>query len=156
MAVGDEESLLGLGRGANATPEGIQIVDEFGKPLTIASPSIRLAMAAVVESMDREAIRDQRVDELSVAAAVVGVTVHDSQMRLRTIGEVGFPKEPQIVLGVEKTLVVPSHERSTTLAARGLRGQHLQLALEGLLLSFVFLKLRHGDQRLQRAAVRLA
>jgi hypothetical protein len=42
-------------------------------------------------------------------------------MRLRLIGEVRFPKEPQIVLGVEKTLIVPSHERSTTLTARGLR-----------------------------------
>src|SRR5713226_3634390 len=95
LAAGDEEGLLGLRRGANATPEGIQMGDEFGKLLTMASPSIRLAMAAIVEGMDREAIHHQRVDELPVPAAVVGVPVHDSQMRLRPIGEVGFPKEPQ-------------------------------------------------------------
>src|SRR5262249_16588985 len=70
----------------------------------------RLTVAAVVESVHGESVRHQRVDEFSIAAAVVRISVDDPHVSLGPLGNVRFPEEPQVVLGAEEALIVADHE----------------------------------------------
>ena len=94
MAVSEEKRLFRARRAPHPHPERLEIVDEFAKLLAVAPPAVRLTVAAVVEGVDREAVRHQGVDELAVAAAVVPIPVDDSHVGLGPRGHVRFPEEP--------------------------------------------------------------
>jgi len=67
----------------------LEIFKEVRKPVTVATTSARVPMAAEVERVDVEPLFYEMVCKLAVAATVLGVTVHDEDMSHRVLCVVG-------------------------------------------------------------------